>query len=55
MRCIDIDECAELSARAYPCQNGRCVNVPGSYKCLCKQGFSHAAKPNVCVRRGRAP
>uniref|UniRef100_A0A665U336 Latent-transforming growth factor beta-binding protein 3 n=1 Tax=Echeneis naucrates TaxID=173247 RepID=A0A665U336_ECHNA len=49
-RCIDIDECAEPGARAFPCKNARCVNTPGSYKCFCKHGFV-ARRPNTCIRR----
>uniref|UniRef100_A0AAX7W4U0 Latent transforming growth factor beta binding protein 3 n=1 Tax=Astatotilapia calliptera TaxID=8154 RepID=A0AAX7W4U0_ASTCA len=50
-RCIDIDECAEPDVRVSPCKNARCVNTSGSYKCLCKQGFVHTRRPNVCIRR----
>lgn len=47
----DIDECAEPDVRVSPCKNARCVNTSGSYKCLCKQGFVHTRRPNVCIRR----
>ena len=30
---LDVDEC-ELS----PCE-GHCINTPGSYKCVCLQGY----------------
>lgn len=31
----DIDECVE----ADPCFRGKCLNLPGSYTCVCSQGF----------------
>ena len=33
---LDIDECA-----GSPCKNGaKCSNIPGSYLCICKAGFT---------------
>ena len=33
---IDVNECATT-----PCKNGAaCVNLPGSYRCHCKSGFT---------------
>lgn len=30
---VDVDECQDLAA----CRPGRCVNLPGSYRCECRQ------------------
>ncbi|XP_069578756.1 latent-transforming growth factor beta-binding protein 4 [Brachyistius frenatus] len=32
--CQDIDECQQN-----PCSNGRCDNMPGSYRCVCRLGY----------------
>ena len=31
---IDIDECD-----SYDCGNGTCINIPGSYICICPSGY----------------
>ncbi|XP_038069380.1 fibrillin-1-like isoform X2 [Patiria miniata] len=37
VNCVDIDECAE---GLFSCnENATCVNVPGTYDCVCKDGF----------------
>ena len=33
--CEDVDECEESEI----CNNGICVNSPGSYDCFCRPGF----------------
>lgn len=51
--CLDIDECKEN-----PCHvSAKCINVPGSYKCICAEGTSGdpylapgCRKPNQCGR-----
>lgn len=35
--CVDINECGRSSTCGI---NAKCLNVPGSYKCICPQGFS---------------
>ncbi|KAK3920598.1 Fibrillin-1 [Frankliniella fusca] len=38
LSCVDIDECAEDDKL---CENGHCLNYPGSYRCECEMGFVH--------------
>uniref|UniRef100_A0A3Q2E326 Latent-transforming growth factor beta-binding protein 1-like n=1 Tax=Cyprinodon variegatus TaxID=28743 RepID=A0A3Q2E326_CYPVA len=38
----DIDEC-----RRSPCSNGRCENTPGSFRCVCLNGYR--LKNNTCT------
>ena len=42
----DIDEC-----RAMPnaCENGRCVNTMGSYRCICDHGYQTDVSGNRCI------
>ena len=35
---IDLDECAQTTKVCHPQAN--CTNVPGSFTCQCKSGFS---------------
>lgn len=45
----DYDEC---SNKEYECQrHTTCVNVDGSYKCQCKQGFFHSGP--YCIGKGQ--
>ena len=39
----DIDEC-----KTNPCEMG-CTNLPGSYKCNCRDGFVFDQKVKKCV------
>ncbi len=43
---IDLDECAE---NPRICLNGRCENIPGSFECICEEGFSSSAVGPFCV------
>lgn len=36
--CVDIDEC---STDPTLCENGHCLNYPGSFRCECEMGFMH--------------
>lgn len=42
----DIDECRVL---ANTCQNGQCINTVGSYRCLCKTGYTTGLTGTSCV------
>ena len=33
---LDIDECSNGNGK---CQDGECINTPGSYSCECNEGF----------------
>lgn len=45
--CVDIDECEENSD---PCTSlsEACLNLPGSYKCVCKWGYSWNEASKKC-------
>ena len=48
---LDINECDE---DANLCQmNGNCVNVPGSFRCFCPDGYSVANRGKMCVGKLR--
>nr|XP_021523571.1 growth arrest-specific protein 6 [Aotus nancymaae] len=40
----DIDECVEAEA----CGEARCQNMPGSYSCLCDEGFAYSSREKAC-------
>ena len=44
--CDDVNEC-----RTKPgiCQNGRCVNIKGGYRCECFSGFTPSADASSCL------
>lgn len=46
--CKDIDECANDNTL---CENGHCLNYPGSFRCECEMGFMHPDESNeqTCV------
>ena len=39
LACIDIDECNMSDGVAKCGTNAKCINFPGSYRCLCPSGF----------------
>lgn len=42
---MDLDECAETGM----CGNGKCVNIDGSFKCVCDPGYQLGPDRKVCV------
>ena len=41
--CQDIDECSDDPTL---CDNGQCLNYPGSFRCECEMGFMHPDERN---------
>ena len=41
---LDIDECKQDGI----CENGYCVNIGGSFKCVCPSGYEMAADGRSC-------
>lgn len=39
LACLDIDECNQPDGVAKCGTNAKCINFPGSYRCLCPSGF----------------
>lgn len=46
----DINECLQ-SDRI--CKNGRCINIEGSFQCVCKVGFQLMPDGKNCEGQGR--
>lgn len=44
-QCQNIDECSFSTA----CQNGRCVDTIGSFRCICPTGYELDASGSACV------
>nr|CUU98958.1 hypothetical transcript [Hymenolepis microstoma] len=44
-KCVDIDECTDTDICSGP--HEKCVNRPGSYRCICKEGYRQ--KQGICV------
>ncbi|XP_062818298.1 latent-transforming growth factor beta-binding protein 4 isoform X2 [Anolis carolinensis] len=51
MICTDVDECSEMEG---PCPGGRCLNMDGSYRCLCPVGTVPTGQPPRCVPASRS-
>lgn len=45
---LDIDECSSSSGM---CEFGKCVNIDGSYKCICDEGYKSSDNGKRCVGR----
>lgn len=43
-QCRDINECVEMSEFDLCGANSECINLPGSYECLCTPGYSGVGK-----------
>ena len=41
---IDINECRQYGV----CENGRCINTPGSFTCQCQEGYQ-LTSANICI------
>ena len=39
-KCVDIDECSSECLNSCNNLNEICVNEPGSYQCVCKNGYN---------------
>ncbi|XP_060549721.1 latent-transforming growth factor beta-binding protein 4 isoform X5 [Pantherophis guttatus] len=51
MACRDIDECREVDRL---CSGGRCLNLEGSYHCLCPLGTAPTGQPPRCLHIPRS-
>lgn len=41
----DMNECEHGGM----CPNGECVNMDGSYKCICKPGYKQTPDQQICI------
>ncbi|KAM3920564.1 latent-transforming growth factor beta-binding protein 3 isoform 1-T1 [Leptodactylus fuscus] len=48
-RCNDLDECRQKNPRGALCKNSRCINTMGSFRCVCKAGYTRSRHPHICV------
>lgn len=46
-KCVDVDECAEGMARCG--RNTDCLNLEGSYECVCQSGFAKSLNSTECI------
>lgn len=46
LHCADIDECEESLD---VCDGGQCTNTPGTYQCLCYDGFMSSEDMKTCL------
>ncbi|XP_063801271.1 latent-transforming growth factor beta-binding protein 3 [Pseudophryne corroboree] len=47
-RCNDLDECRQKNPRGPLCKNSRCINTVGSFRCVCKSGYTRSRHPHIC-------
>lgn len=45
----DIDECANFGYALCPASNSQCLNMEGSFSCVCQNGFYWSNTASVCV------
>jgi len=43
---VDVDECREMTG---VCANGDCINLLGSFNCICHAGYTLTADRTTCV------
>lgn len=43
---VDVDECATMPDL---CQNGKCINTLGSYRCICNRGYKADSSGLFCI------
>ncbi|XP_053575957.1 latent-transforming growth factor beta-binding protein 3 [Bombina bombina] len=48
-RCVDIDECRQKNPRGSLCKNSQCRNTVGSFRCICKPGYTRSRHPHICI------
>nr|XP_051678803.1 nidogen-2 isoform X1 [Oryctolagus cuniculus] len=51
--CVDVNECATGFHRCGP--NSMCVNLPGSYRCECRSGYTFADDQHTCILMAPPP
>ncbi|KAL6206431.1 hypothetical protein ACLB2K_023679 [Fragaria x ananassa] len=49
--CRDVNECL---APTNPCNNGKCINLAGSYRCSCRKGFRNKDH-KTCIQSNPTP
>ncbi|XP_066146533.1 transmembrane cell adhesion receptor mua-3-like isoform X2 [Euwallacea fornicatus] len=47
--CVDLDECSESKLHTCHGEGQACLNMPGSYSCVCKWGFFHDKTQDKCI------
>lgn len=47
--CTDVDECSETGM----CDHGSCVNIDGSFKCICEPGYTLSPSGKTCIGKYR--
>lgn len=50
--CDDVNECREDPSL---CQNGRCVNSEGGFRCECYSGYTSSADKKSCIGENLQP
>ena len=50
-RCDDIDECTTFNDLCTTFRNQHCINTPGSYECICREGYEKKLGDTVIDRQ----